>query len=414
MTVVIPFIYFLLLCIYFRVKHGRFDVPSFLALTYAVSAFFSIIAYNQDLNDYKYQMPVVHILPTAVYCGLLTITFIPFSRFRGEMIKEIERPKMWLFDALAYIFIATFFITIANLLPDIIDHAREGELLTLRNEIYNEDEIAEPKGIRYILALPTTLFSPCSPLMLVMYFYSVCFLEKRKIFNILLLLSSFTPVIPALLISGRTQITYWLLTFIACYLLFRPYIGKNLSKRIITIFIVLGAVVLAFFIAVTISRWKEADIIKNAVIIYAGEPYIDFCMFFDTLHTKHIHLQRLFPFTYYFILGYDTNLFAYREILYNETGIYANVFNTFLGDIMLDTGKTGMFIYTFLYATITCIALHRKDKSIMPFYQLPIYIICLLVPLEGLFFYSFHTVRMSYYIIETLIICILFRYRLKR
>lgn len=410
----IPTIYFSLLCIYFRVKHGRFEVSSFLASLYAISSFFSIISYNMNLHDIQYDMPVIHFLPTIIYCFLLTLTFLPFSLFHSEQIQTIETPKMWFFNTLSYLFMFMFLITLINVTPDIIEKAKDGELFTLRNTIYEDIQPEQPTGIHYVMALPATIFSACSPLIVMMYFYSVCFLNKSRIFNSMLLLSSLTPIISAILISGRTQITYWILVFVACYLFFRPHISAQLNKYIVWVFGILGLIVAGFFIAVTIARWKETELIKNALIVYAGEPYLEFCYFFDTFHLKQLHFQRLFPFTHYFILGRDIDLFKYREILYDTSGIYANVFNTFLGDMMLDIGKVGMFIYAFIYTALTTVFLHRSDKSVMPFYQLPIYIICLLVPLEGIFFYSFHTVRMSYYIIETFIICLIFRYSIKK
>ena len=198
--------------------------------------------------------------------------------------------------------------------------------------------------------------------------------------------------------------------FVACYLFFRPYISKKNNRRISWTFGILGTAILTLFAAVTIARWQESDLARDALILYAGEPYLEFNHFFEQFQLQQLHFQRLFPFTHYFILGRDIDLFAYREELYDTSGIYPNVFNTFIGDMMLDIGKIGMCIYTLVFATLSYLALRRKDIAIMPFYQLPIFIICLLVPLEGLFYYSFHTVRMSYYIIETFIICLLFKY----
>lgn len=412
--VFVPFIYFTFLCVCFRIKHGRFEVSAYLAALYALSAFFSIVVFQKNLFDIRYEIQSISSLPTFIYCGLLTLTFTPFSALHSEDIKNIEQPKMWFFNALSYIFIGTFFITIVALVPEIIDNVRSGEILSLRYTIYDDSERVKLTGIRYAMAIPSTIFSPCSPLMVIMYFYSVCFLNKKRIFNALLLLSSFTPILSAILISGRTQIMYWIMVFVACYLFFYPYIDRRTNKTIIIFFSIFGGLIILFFIGVTLTRWEESELAISALERYAGEPFLQFCSFFERANFVEPHFQRLFPFTHYFILGQDIDLFVYREILYDQSGIYANVFNTFLGDVMLDIGHVGMFIYAILYTLLTRWALKRNDRQLMPFYQLPIFIICLLVPLEGLFFYSFHTVRMSYYIIETFIICFIFKYSFKR
>lgn len=408
-NVILPALYFTILCLLLTLRHKRFELSALMAAIYAVSAWMSIIVYLYNLRDLAHDVPHIPFAYPLIYCSLITLTILPFSHLHSEKIERIPQPNMRLFNLVAYAFIITFILTVINLLPDIISTLLSGDLQDIRNDVYSDQEQVTRTGIHYLLALPETLLSPCSPLMMMMFFYSICFLKKPRWFNIALFLSSTTPIMPAILIAGRTQIVYWIFILIASYLFFSPH----LSARQKHIFTISGGCILGFFVlfmlAVTVARWDFHKDMYNMLCIYTGEPYIQFCKFMDQYHNNHIHLQRLFPFTHYFLLHRNIDLNDYREVIDIESGMSIHIFYTFLGDLLVDIGRTGMILYCLVYNFLTNSFLRRKDSAEMPFYQLLIVSICMLVPLEGLFYYSFHTIRMSYYIIETAFLYLLFR-----
>lgn len=72
-----------------------------------------------------------------------------------------------------------------------------------------------------------------------------------------------------------------------------------------------------------------------------------------------------------------------------------------------------MMVYVLIYHIVARLLLRRKDPQVLPFHHILIWLLLILLPLEGLFYYSFHTVRMSYYVIETILLVILFKYKIR-
>lgn len=416
MLIGVPFIYFSLLCAYFVIRHKRFEVSALLALLYAVSGLASIPVYLNDTIGAEYGTTLDHVgvIPTILYCGLLTLTFLPFHFMHSEKIVKIEEPKPWLFNILSWLFIFTMICTVIDFFADIKDVLTGGALKAVRDVVYHEQVETQLTGWQYYMALPETLFSALAMLAIPFFFYSICFLKRGVIFNVLLLLASTTSVIKAITIAGRTQIIYWVFIFAACYLFFAQFMKVKHKIAIQIVFGVIGGLIIFFFVAVTLSRYNEmADVIMEMVTMYVGQPFVEFCYFWDHFHTDFISFQRLFPFTHQFILHVDMDLEVYRSKVYAQSGLFIGVFFTFLGDLLIDIGRIGMMIYVFFYHIVVRLFLRRKQEDTMPFYQILIWFICMLVPLEGLFYYSFHTVRMGYYVIETIILAALFRYNIR-
>ncbi len=408
MLLYIPCIYFSLLFFVLLRKHKGMDISAFLAAVYAFSAFCSIPTYILQLRDWQEMIPVIHALPTFAYCTLITICILPFSWLHTENITSISKPNSKIFEVFSGVMIFTFFITLINLFPDIKLAIQSGDWKEIRSSIYF-DETSSLSGWRYIMAIPETLLSPCSPIMLIFFFYSVCFLNHSRFYNLLLLCASTTPILPAILIAGRTQIIYWFLNGLVTFFLFKPWIKREQLKFLLTLSVIFVSIGVIYTTYVAISRWKETNDTAEMLLLYAGEPFLFFCDFFDNYTYYSPHWQRLFPFTHYFILKQNIDLFEYREQIESMTGMNIGIFYTFLGDIMVDIGKIGMIAYVIIFSTLTRVVTKAQTDS-YPFYRILLLMICIIVPLDGLFYYSFHTVRMSYYIIWTGILSSLFLY----
>lgn len=415
--IAIPFIYFSCLCIYFVWKHKRFGAEAWMAFLYSISALASIPVFNLELIGTAYNNTIKSIgfTPTVIYCGLLTLSILPFSHMHAERIKNITEPKAWLFKATCWLMIFTFICTTILYLGDIKRTLSIGDLKMVRDMVYAGESNVKVSGIRYIFALPDVLFSALSMLAIPFFLYSICFLKNKWWFNTLLILSSTTAIVKSILIAGRTQIIYWIFTFVACYLFFSPMMQKKHKQIIRILFSFLFGLVLLFFAAVTAARYfNVAQYAIQMLLLYIGQPFVEFCFFWDNFESSSISFQRIFPFFHQFILRYNTDLDLYRAHVEAESGLFIGVFFTFLGDLLIDIGRLGMVIYVVLYHIISRILLRREEEEeTLPFYQIPLWLMLILLPLEGLFYYSYHTVRMSYYIFETIILTILFKYRIR-
>lgn len=416
MLIYVPFIYFTSLCIYFIWKHGRIEATAWMSFLYAVSALASIRVFDEDMCGMQYGMPLkeVGFVPTVLYCGLLTLTFWPFHTYHSERIKSIEPPKKWLFYTLSGLFIFMFFSTLICYYSDLRDVLSTDSLKEVRDVVYKEEEGVELTGWKYLMAMPETLLSSLGMLAIPFFFYSLCFMKNKWWFNLLLLIASMTSIMKATLIAGRTQIIYWILIVGACYFFFNQFMRPTVKLVIQILFFGFGGLIMMFFVAITVSRSAEiAELAYDMVISYLGQPFVLFCYFWDNFHSDMISFQRLLPFTHQFILGVDMDLNLYRDKVYSQSGLFIGVFFTFLGDLLIDITRLGMIIYVFVYHGFVRWMLRRKDETVMPFYHILLWLLFILVPLEGLFYYSFHTVRMGYYVIETIILVILFRYRIR-
>ena len=409
--VFIPFIYFTILTLWIRLRHGGWDVASFLTAVYAFSALFSIIAFSMGDWNLNGLCPQHNpsALATFAYCTLLTITFIPFIRMNNRAICSIPLEKSKAVDILSWGLIFTFITTLVYLFTD-IQEVLSGDLRVVRDLVYADVERETPSGYKYILALPATLFSQYSPIAIFLFYYNICFRSKSIGFNLLLLLSSLTPILLAILIAGRTQPVYWVFNFILGFVFFSPYMHRKqklwISIPSLTIIILL----LIFMTAVTISRFGDINAFA-AVCNYAGQPFLNFCYFFDVYRDNFFSLQRLFPFTDYFIMRNHFDLFAYRDTIMAETGLNIGIFYTFLGDLMIDLTHIGMVVYILLYCAFSIFFLQRPQPDTMPFYQLFIFLILVLIPLQGLFYYSYYKVDTAYFYIGSSLLACFFKYR---
>lgn len=130
----------------------------------------------------------------------------------------------------------------------------------------------------YILGI----FSDFYIIIVVLFFYSVCFLKKKFRYNILLLIASTSTVINGMRVGGRTQLIYWLIIFISCFLFFKKAIPQDVKKRIEKLFLLLLLLFTIYFSSVTISRFKDVNSAKTeaaewlSIAVYLGQSYLNF------------------------------------------------------------------------------------------------------------------------------------------
>ena len=86
---ILPFMYFLSLTAYLWRRHRTFDVSVYMCSLYTLTSFCAIILVEANMLDgggilfYGWE-PELGVVPTFLYCFLLTITILPFSLIRTE------------------------------------------------------------------------------------------------------------------------------------------------------------------------------------------------------------------------------------------------------------------------------------------------------------------------------------------
>ena len=419
--IAVPFIYFTLLAVYLIRRNKGIDISAFLVMVYAFSAFMSIlldIFGVYDINGVYEKIPVSPVA-TITYCALITLAVIPFRRINSLDLRAVDMQKYWLVDLFSWVLIITFFITAYNTFTH-LDTILHSNLKDIRDDMYSNVEGTKVSGIEWLLALPETLFSQFSPVALLLYFVNIAKERKSKLFNWLLLLASLTPVIKAVLIAGRTQPIYWFLSFMALYILFRPMMEQQQRRKALMPFVVFGGMVGLFVAAVTVARFAMADIADDtgtfdSLLAYSGQSFVNFNYFF-TQYTAHgIHLDRIFPLTNYFIWHPGWNLEDYRDMIWSYSGLNIGVFFTFLGDLMIDLGHFGMVIYVLLfYLVSTYVCRSANEEGTIRLSRLLIILMLFLIPLQGIFYYSYYKINTGYFVVGTLLICWVLSHRIKR
>ena len=418
--IAVPFIYFTILAIYLVRRNGGVDISAFLGMIYAFSALMSIILDVRNIYEVNgvYEKIAISPIATFTYCALITLAIIPFRKINASSMRQIDMQKYWLVDLLSWILIITFFVTFYNTFTH-LDSIMHSDLKDIRDEVYTNTEQVKLTGIQWLLALPETIFSQFSPVAFILYFANVANNRKSTLFNWLLLLSSLTPVVKAVLIAGRTQPIYWFLSFMALYIFFRPLMNQQQRRKALIPFAAFGGIVGLFIAAVTISRFAVVDIAHDtgafdSLVAYSGQPFVNFNYFFTQYTARGIHLDRIFPLTNYFIWHPGWNLDDYRQLIWSDSGLNIGVFFTFLGDLLIDLGHLGMIIYVLLFyllSTFVCRAANQDGTIRLS--RLLVILILFLIPLQGVFYYSYYKTNIGYFVVLTLIISTMLQYSIK-
>lgn len=404
----IPFIYFSILFLLVWKKYGAINVGHIILLFYLLSSFFSIVMYQLNMDvDIHVKDVNYDILPTFLYCGLLTLSMSPFFKYNSQDIREITLlpNKKKIIVWAGWILVTLNMINLAMSYEDIILSLNE-DMGDLRTAFYrDENTYANTK-----FSLPIVSYfifnAPCfSPLMLLLSFYGMIYMKEKWVLNTLLLLNSATLSILSIVTASRTQVIYWFMTFLVFFIFFRPLMSKVIMRKMKILFCFIGIFGLLYFARVTIERsLYYNDTSQSTLISYIGQPYIQFCHVYDKYTFNDITVDRTIPITSKYILQHKFNLTEYRDKQASRIHVPTGVFFTFLGDAMLDFGKIGMIIYVLFFYLMCQILLRRTSRFTISLAQLIIFTYLFRIPLLGLFAFVYKGVGDSLYLIGSLFI----------
>ena len=409
----VPFIFFLLLTVFFVKRQKRFGICSYMSGLFAVVSFFSILIVKLGLTGEAgvlFSAENMHLgfLPTLLYCLLITLAIIPFSRVDGLENKEISVRSEKLFVAFCIFLLLlaalNFYLAVDNVINLIENGTWMSEnkytkngypsysgLWALRTTHYNGckslsdirlERLPKVFGYIYYLHNCTILLVPC-------FFYSLCCTNKKWWFNLLLLLGSISVPYLSIQRADRTEIVNYVIMFVLCIVFFWRVLKR---KQWVFMGIVLAPIVFAatfYLVGVTKARFHTSDNGElKGFVQYAGQSYPNFCYVYENAHRDTIYYERVFPMTGHFVFdnNYDINAGKKRSEMH---GFKADVFYSFLGTILLDFGKFPMILWTLAFAGL-CMLFFRGKNSDISFWKVLIIFALAEVPVFGIFYYRYY------------------------
>jgi len=185
----------------------------------------------------------------------------------------------------------------------------------------------------------------------------------------------------------RSKVFYWLITYGAMIVLFWRRMSKKQHKNISIASLIILSLAISYFLVLTFSRFETYETgSKGSMISYAGQSFINFCFFFDKVRYSEFSLQRIFPLFYklFFHNGINDTVSLNADISL-KTGKEIGVFSTFIGDIMVASGKIAGILYCIAFSIVARSIIKFRTRRFVYFDQM-LFLFCLItIPMLGVF-----------------------------
>ena len=370
---VIAFFTLLLGYTIFRKKWG---ISSYLLTIYLFSLLVSllimeIVPFFQESKD-----------GSIVFCSALAIFFFPFMKTAPEIKSDTNPLKVHKLISVCKITSYVLIFLSIVIIPVIIS-AMHTDFNELREGSFSySGNFITSIGLRYL-----GTFAHLSYAMMVVFFYLFTFFDGYKKEKCLFFIASMSAPYNGMLYGGRTQMIYWLLAVGFNLILFHKYLSAKKKKVLYMFLLIIVSIVFVYIVAATISRFADSKAgVNGSLLSYIGQPYINFCNFYENYPTvQNISLCRIFPFTNYLLNG-PFDLQKYRVDIFTRSGMDIGIFYTMLGDFLVDIGVKGIYVYAIVYAFLSYLITRKKSLYI---YDLLILSLLFMIPLQGVFYYSY-------------------------
>ena len=346
----------------------RADLPFLIMLMYTINSFLSIFVDKYNMLGLNYHPSL---LSTIVYCGLLTLCWLPFSRYSNQNINKVKAISNT--KALKIVAWVSFlwFVIYLYLSKDTLQLALTGgDMLALRGMIYKGESINVGQGLPVYLHIPFTLANclfGCSWIFIFLAFFSKFIQKLPNKYFLLFLLTSLSGPLAGIVGVDRSKTTYWIISMVINFLFFSKFMTRKQRTWVMSVLAIFVTGGLIYIANLTTARFDDYDSVAglsgsfSGILVYLGQSYINFCYFFDTFSPPYHTLAIIFPSFFYFVLGDDlvggTVLQAHWDLL---TGYSTGVFYTFMGHIMIFAGFFVLVVFCVLYSTISNSILKRN------------------------------------------------------
>lgn len=393
--------YFCLL-LFLSIRHHKWVVFTYLVGVYLFSIFTSLYLIKTDLFNYEFSFGA-----SLIFCVGITLLFLPFYRGTPRIEFALDNARfISMFKRIGFVIGSSFVLFMILGIPAVTKALLVGAL-DIRNGESVDFMSNLPRIPRYGCYL-LYYFHGISYMLLILFFFSFVFLKKEKLLSTLLFLASLSAPYMGVMVGGRTNLIYWLLFAIMCFFIFFPYLNKKRKLQLIIPASAILFILSAYFVVTTQSRFEGSKEMsaRESVELYAGKPFVNFCVYFDKISYQNFTLRRVLPLTTSLVEG-EFDLVEYRDKIEGATGYGIGTFYTLLGDLYVDLGLIGMFIYCLLFFILgRQVLCKRKTYNIENVIFMGVLV---QVPLHGLFYYSYWHTRASLSIILSLIIAFLLK-----
>lgn len=412
--VLIPLIYFIGLFAYILNKHKAWNMDLAATSLLIVISFFAILIDVNDIyGDYGINECSLTLPTVLLFCIQWTfVIFLLKTVCRLPLQKHIR-----IKDKLLYLFL--IFVTISSVImiatkTSDIKEALIMDMADVRGEHYKELSQGSNEGANYFMLIPQILVcAPFPTAALFFWFYMKAFMDSSRFLQMGILLASVVQAVLSIIMAGRAAMIYWAFDFFMLYSYFYRYLSTA-TKRIINITaLLIGGLSAFLFISITIARFDGGS--RNpfeSLYGYAGQHVNNFCTMFVHASDSPFSIDRIFPLTSK-LSGHQFDLMEHYETITSniKDNIFVNVFDTFGGEIYLDLGWTGYFLF-FLFIFVTTKIIQNRWTEVK-FHHVFILIILTAFFTRGLFAWPFVNHYTTIALALTIINCYFFKYRFK-
>lgn len=394
----IPLIYFCCLGFYFWQKHRTFDMAVYMCLLYTITSLCCLLMVLGGFLSAKSGGVLVDgwepnfgIAPTILYCGLITLTILPFSFIRPEQMVHID--NIHRYSILAFtVFIVIQGLLVFYLVGGSITDLLNGDFKELKNAGYAGDitpadakmlTMPLPIQAMYLLSNITLLGQP-------LFFYYSC-VEKRSLwYTAPILLISASPILRGILSADRTEIIHFGLMFFFCLIFFQQFITKKIGNFLLALSVPALIISLVYIFAVSTSRFEDSDEgAGGSMLEYAGQSYLNFCYFYDNHNSDLYYFEREFPLTSYFL--FKSQYVDTKEERTAKEGFFVGVFASHIGSWYLDTGVFGCIIISGVFFLICCMVIKQFNRREFDIGDVLIIYALGAIPTFGIFYYRYYS-----------------------
>lgn len=395
----IPAIFFFILFLYAKKRNGFMNTGTILPLLYCIISIGAILI--DAVDAYGHICPKVDIRSESafLYCGLLFITMIPFVNNSENKIQKVQILKKTFFiDIIVYFYFALFIVLITLIYNDII---RNLTMLAINDNMkadiaYGNVEYTTLTGWKFNIAQKLRWLSAGSMNVIFIFFYSVCFLKKKKMFYVAAIVGSLSVCISSLLTLDRSKFMYWMLTFILNFVFFYRYMGKNVKKRLMAVGGTVASAILIYVAIINIMRFTDStdNGANYHLLSYMGQSYLNFCTF-----NQDFKLDNMFTtmdvMPLYNALSGGMNSLDWYSLTESKSGVFTMCFATFAGMLLIEIGLPLTILWCVVYNRISAWVVKRKKESEITFFRAYLYMTVINAIYLGIFIYYYHEIWLN-------------------
>lgn len=416
---ILPALWFTILTALLWRKHQGIDTCVYICGLYAAVNVMAVIIVLTDLMGdggilFGNDDAEFGVIPTLLYCIMLTVSLLPFHLVYEKDIKTISAVSPFLLDCLSALLLSVAllnFYLVADSTLDILS----GDLAAIRNSIYaGEDTPAQLKAetLPYFAKI-LYYFNHATLLALPILFFNLCFRKCPWWWNILLFFTSLSIPVAGIQAADRTEMIYYAEMLMFTLIFFRKHFTRKIKIGIGIVglpFVLLGAV---YVTAVSQSRFENLNEgTSGRNLQYAGQGYLNFCYFWEYANYEEPAVERVFPMYSHFVKKIDSNSTRRGERA-GQQGFFISVFPSFIGDVMLDLTPLGMVVWVICYTLIGLLFIRQSHRKEFDISEVLLFFLMACIPTFGIFYYRFHAFTYTFAIILALVYHLLSKYRVR-